>query len=176
MTQKKQKMRILLALVSLHLALVACSLQGAAPTPQVVTPPVFVITQVVTEIVPPTPAAVTPTLVPTATQAPPTLTPTFNPLNAPIYYPLADCVASRLHIGDKATVSLQGGANGIRYGRDLSESTVFAYAQPGATLEIVNGPWCSRGWIVWFVRTTDGSVGYTPEGDGNNYWLLPTAP
>jgi hypothetical protein len=73
-------------------------------------------------------------------------------------------------------VSLVGGANGIRYGRDLHEDTVIAYAQPGAILEIVNGPWCSHGWIVWMVRTADGLVGYTPEGNGNEYWLLPTAP
>jgi hypothetical protein len=66
-----------------------------------------------------------------------------------------------------------GGPNGIRYGVDMSEATVFAYAQPGAILEIVNGPFCSRGWIVWFVRTGDGQVGYTPEGDGNTYWLFP---
>ena len=55
----------------------------------------------------------------------------------------------------------------------MGEATVFAYAQPGAVLEIVNGPFCSRGWIVWFVRMADGQVGYTPEGDGNTYWLFP---
>jgi hypothetical protein len=82
-------------------------------------------------------------------------------------------VASRLHIGDRAQVSLQGGPNGIRYAQDLRESSVFAYAQPGAILEIVNGPFCSQGWIVWFVRTGDGQVGYTPEGDGSTYWLFP---
>ena len=95
-----------------------------APTQQVATPPVVVITQVVTEMIPPTPLPVTPTAEPTATALPPTLTPTWDPLSAPIYYPLDDCVASRLHVGDKAMVSLVGGANGIRYGRDLAESTI----------------------------------------------------
>ncbi|MCZ7554235.1 MAG: hypothetical protein M5U05_16930 [Anaerolineales bacterium] len=85
-------------------------------------------------------------------------------------------MASRLQIGDLAMVSLQGGPNGIRYGRDLYYDTIIAYAQPGAILEITNGPWCSHGWLVWMVRTQDGTVGYTPEGDGNEYWLLPTAP
>ncbi len=168
---KIQKMRILLAFVSLHLVLTAC-IQAPAPS-QVVTPPVIIITQVVTEVIPPTPAPVTPTIPPTATPEPPTLTPTYDPLSAPIYYPLSDCVASRLRIGDRAQVSLSGGANGIRYGRDLSESTVFAYAQPGAILDIVDGPWCSRGWLVWMVRTADGNVGYTPEGNGNEYYLFP---
>ncbi len=145
-----------------------------APAQPAGTPAVVVITQIVTQIIPPTPVPMTATPVPTDTPVVPTATPTFDPLSAPIYYPLEDCVASRLHIGDFAMVSYVGGANGIRYGRDLAEATVFAYAQPGDILEIVNGPWCSRGWLVWMVRTADGNVGYTPEGDGNSYWLLPT--
>ncbi len=173
MSRGARKVRAYLVLVlALFLFLPSC-IQIAAPTQQVVTPPVVVITQVVTEMIPPTPVPVTPTNAPTSTPPPPTLTPTWDPLSAPIYYPLKDCVASRLHIGDKAMVSYVGGANGIRYGLDLSESTIAAYAQPGAILQIQGGPYCSRGWIVWLVKTSDGLVGYTPEGDGNTYWLLP---
>lgn len=160
-------------LIALNL-LVACSGAPApAANPQPVTPPVMLITQVITEIVAPTPLPVTPSPVPTSTPVPPTPTPTYDPASAPIYYPLEDCVASRLHIGDRAMVSLYGGPNGIRYGRDLFEDTVFAYAQPGQILDVVNGPWCSRGWIVWQVRLADGQVGFTPEGNGNEYWLFP---
>jgi hypothetical protein len=164
--------RLLLVVISLHLALAACGTSPAAEA--TATPQVIYVTQVVTQIIPPTPVPPTATPPPTETPLPPT--PTFDPLSAPIYYPLADCVASRLHVGDRAMVSLQGGPNGIRYGRDLAEGTVIAEAQPGAILEIVNGPYCSRGWIVWFVRTSDGVEGFTPEGNGNEYWLLPTAP
>ncbi len=174
---KSRKMQAMfgMALVLL-LLLAACSAARPVET-VIVTPPVVIITQVVTQIIPPTPAPVTPTQPPTeAPPLEPTLTPTFNPLSVPIYYPLSDCVASRLHIGDTAMVSLVGGANGIRYGMDLMEDTILAYAQPGAYLEIINGPWCSRGWLVWQVRTSDGVVGYTPEGNGNEYWLFPTAP
>lgn len=176
MFRKSHKMQAALGMaLVLHLILVGCT---AAPRATViVTPPVVIITQVVTQIIPPTPLPVTPTQVVTATPIPePTLTPTFDPLSVPIYYPLSDCVASRLHIGDTAMVSLVGGANGIRYGMDLAEDTILAYAQPGAYLEIINGPWCSRGWLMWQVRTGDGVVGYTPEGNGNEYWLFPTAP
>lgn len=171
---RKAQTAIWAAMVILLAGLSACN--GAAPaaaTQEPATPPVILITQVITQIVPPTPVPVTDTPQPTATPEPPTQTPTFDPLAAPIYYPLPDCVASRLHIGDKAMVSLVGGPNGIRYGRDIHESTVFAYAQPGSLLEIINGPWCSRGWLVWLVRTADGQVGYTPEGDGNTYFLFP---
>ena len=164
----------LLVMLALHLALTACvAAPAAGPT---ATPAVIYVTQVITQVIPPTPVPMTPTPVPTETPLPPSPTPTWDPLNAPVYYPLDGCVASRLHVGDLAMVSLDGGPNGIRYGRDLSEDTIIAYAQPGAILEIVNGPWCSRGWLVWFVRTADGVEGFTPEGDGNEYWLLPVAP
>lgn len=164
---------VLSMVVVLGLPLSAC-IQVVAPTPEAsATSPVIYVTQIVTEIIPPTPMPVTATPVPTSTPEPPTATPTWDPLNAPIWYPLEDCVASRLRLGDKAMVSLSGGPNGIRYGSDLYYDTIIAYAQPGSTLEIVNGPYCSRGWIVWFVRMQDGTVGYTPEGNGDEYWLLP---
>ena len=173
MSRGAKEVRAYLVLLLALLMLSPACIRIEAPTQQVATPPVVVITQVVTEMIPPTPIPVTPTAEPSATQLPPTLTPTWDPLSAPIYYPLADCVASRLHVGDKAMVSFVGGPNGIRYGRDLAESTVDAYAQPGDILLVQGGPWCSRGWIVWLVKTADGFEGYTPEGDGNTYWLLP---
>ena len=172
---KNRAMRwVMLAGLALIVAVTGCFPRRPAATPVVATPVVIVVTQVVTEMVTPTPLPVTPTLAPTSPPVVPTATPTFDPYKAPIYYPLANCVASRLHVGDVAQVSWGGGANGIRFGSDLHNDTVIAYAQPGALLEIVNGPYCNSGWIVWFVRMADGTVGYTPEGDGNNYWLLPT--
>jgi hypothetical protein len=164
-----------LTLVGLVLVMGLSGCVGARET-VVVTPPVIMITQVVTQIIPPTPMPATNTPQPATDTPAPSPTATFDPLSAPIYYPLGDCVASRLHIGDVAMVSYVGGANGIRYGRDLREETVQAYAQPGTLLEIIDGPWCSQGWLVWKVRMPDGLEGFTPEGDGNTYWLWPTAP
>ena len=172
----KRKRVYLIILVNLFLALLACKVEA----PKIVweetltaTPEVQVLTQVVTQVVTPTPLP-TSTPQPTPTDLP-TLTPTWDPLSAPVYYPLKDCVASRLHLGDLAMVSLKGGPNGIRYGRDMSQDTIIAYADPGDILEITAGPWCSYGWLVWMVRTLDGVVGFTPEGNGNEYWLLPLA-
>lgn len=151
-----------------------CIVQQPAANSQSGTPTVILITQIVTQIVPPTPITPSPTSPPTDTPEP-TPTATFDPINAPIYYPLADCIASRLHIGDKAMVSQNGNPQGIRYSRDMADKAVDTMVQPGATLQIVNGPWCSRGWLVWQVQTADGIIGYTPEGDGNEYWLFPIA-
>jgi hypothetical protein len=163
----------LLILASLVFLLTAC-FPLRTPTP-VATPAVIIVTQVVTQVITPTPLPTT-AVPPTATKVVPTATPTYDPLSAPIYYPLKDCVASRLHIGDKAKVSLGGGPNGIRYGLDLHQDAIAGYAQPGAILEITNGPYCSNGWIVWMVRTVDGLAGFTPEGNGNEYWLFPVGP
>jgi hypothetical protein len=175
MTIAKKKLQACLV-VSLSLLLVLTGCNGSAAPAQSPTAPILIVTQVITQIA-------TATTAPSATPAPsstpePTLTstPTFDPFSAPIYYPLDDCVASRLRVGEVAMVSLTAEPNGIRYGQDLFYDTIGTYAQPGALLEIVGGPWCSHGWIVWLVRTQDGFVGYTPEGNGDEYWLLPTGP
>lgn len=174
MHYKSQPKRLYMLLISLFLVTLACRVEAprvilkesATPMP----PPA--VTQVVTEVVTATPA---PTFTPLPSPtSPPSPTPTFDPLSAPIYYPLADCAASRLHVGDRAMVSWVGGANGIRSGLDLHLDTIEYSAQPGETLLIVGGPYCSYGWIVWLVETNSGYRGYTPEGDGNEYWLFPT--
>jgi hypothetical protein len=171
----KQKKRFFLVIwISLFLASMACRVEAPriilkeSPT----APPTVVITQIITQVITPTPAPVTPTPPPSPTPAP-SPTSTFDPLSVPIYYPLPDCVASRLHKGENAMVSYVGGANGIRYGPDVHEDSVFSYAQPGEILRIIDGPWCSWGYLVWMVETKDGIRGFTPEGDGNTYWLIP---
>ncbi len=171
------KFPLAVLLIILLSGMITSCIQIVMPTPeQSATPPIIVLTEVVTEIVMPTPLPVTPTPPPTNTALPPTVTPTWDPLSAPIYYPLEDCVASRLHVGEQAMVSLVGGPNGIRYGRDINYDTIVGYAQPGDKLDIVNGPWCSHGWLIWQVRANNGVVGFTPEGNGDEYWLLPVGP
>ena len=175
MLKTAMRKRVYLVLAVIFLVSLACRVEPPrlvldnSPTP----PPTVVITRVATEIITATPLPVVPTSAPSNTPVVPTPSPTYDPLTAPIYYPIPDCVASRLHVGDKAMVSLVGGPNGIRYGLDIHNDTVATYAQPGDILLIVNGPWCSQGWLVWLVETQDGFRGYTPEGDGNTYWLFP---
>jgi len=148
---KKKVQACLVASLCLLLVLTGCT---GSPTPTLSpTAPILIVTQVVTQIA-------TATTAPSATPAPtstpvPTLTstPTYDPFSAPIYYPLEDCVASRLHVGDIAMVSLTAKPNGIRYGQDLFQDTIAEYADPGALLDIVGAPgaamaglsgWCAR--------------------------------
>jgi hypothetical protein len=143
------------------------------PTPV----PTMIITQVVTEVIVPTTAVPPPATPLPPDPVEPSPTPTWDPLSAPIYYPLPDCVASRLHVGDTAAVSSVGGANAIRIDTNLrADTNIVAYAEPGETMTIIGGPECSDGFIVWFVELLDGTRGYTPEGDGNSYWLWPVGP
>ena len=168
----KKKITFIGIFVLLVLLLAGCSMSLAGEkeaTPTV--DQVKVITVIVTQVVPPTNTPVpTNTLLPTATPEP---TSTYDPYSVPIYYPLADCAASRLHIGDRAFVTYGGRPNAIRYGSDLHYDTVIGYAYQGEEMEIIDGPYCSYGWIVWRVKTDGGLVGFTPEGNGNEYWLLP---
>jgi hypothetical protein len=166
--------------ISLLLSLLACRIEAPSivldesPTPV----PTKIVTQVITQIVIPTVAAPQNPPQTQATDAPVVAaTPTWDPLSAPIYFPLKDCVASRLYIGDRAMVSLVGGANAIRTSTDLrTDTNIVGYAEPGEVVTILTGPECSDGFIIWFVETLDGLRGFTPEGDGNEYWLWPVGP
>jgi len=160
-------------LFGLLIITLGCLFVGAQnPTVSSPSPTVSLATQIVTEVIPPTS---TPTSIPSTLVSTPTsiATATFDPFSEGIYYPIKDCVASRLHVGDRAVVTIGGGPNAIRYGSDLHNDTIMGYAQEGERMLIVDGPWCSYGWLVWMVQTDSGLTGFTPEGDGNEYWLLP---
>jgi Tol biopolymer transport system component len=43
-------------------------------------------------------------------------------------------------------------------------------------MDILAGPTCQNGWVWWEIRSlTTGLTGWTAEGDGQNYWLLPVS-
>lgn len=45
---------------------------------------------------------------------------------------------------------------------------------PGERLKITDGPVCADDMVWWKIESTKtGLVGWTSEGDGNNYWLVP---
>jgi len=178
LTIDRRKRVYILILAILFLSSLACRVEAPriVMSDETATPTALVITQVITEVITPTPIYIPPTVAPTQTPEP-TETPPFDPGSAPIYYPLKDCVASRLYRGDRAMVSLVGGANAIRSSADVqAESNIIAYAQPGDILKIVDGPYCDAGHIIWLIETLDQIRGFTPEGNGFEYWLFPVEP
>ncbi|MFC1996962.1 serine/threonine protein kinase [Chloroflexota bacterium] len=92
----------------------------------------------------------------------------------PTYFPLANCSASRLYVGDWAYIAFGGGRNAIRSKPDVGDKTnKIGYAEEGEVLSILGGPVCSYNWVVWDVQSSNGIRGWTPEGDESEYWLVP---
>ena len=89
------------------------------------------------------------------------------------YCPLRDCACSYLRVGDFVKVS-DSGPNAIRSDPDLHPADNIIYRAPsGSGMQIIEGPFCSWGWLVWKVRTDNGVEGYTPESNGKQRWLIP---
>lgn len=90
------------------------------------------------------------------------------------YFPLADCASSRLFVGDYVYVSYGGTPNGIRSDPDVHPAdNIIGKAEQGEGMTIVGGPSCSYGWILWEVVTDNQLHGWTPESDGEEFWLVP---
>lgn len=88
-----------------------------------------------------------------------------------------DCTASyksRLNVGDIAYLSSTPNLrNRVRIMPYLDRE-IIGYIDPGEEVEIIKGPSCSNLWVWWKVRSLEtGLVGWTAEGDENNYWLIP---
>lgn len=173
----KRDKSIIFSLMIVVLALAACSpgALSAEPTVLVVeVPQTVVVTQLVTPDTPTAAATQAPASTATPAASP---TPDFSPtpLSFPIYYPLENCVASRLHPYDYAYITYGGGANALRSSPDLHASdNIVGYAEEGQEILILAGPECSEGWIVWAVEiVASGAQGWTPESDGNMWFIEP---
>lgn len=178
MNRIKKKTLVLLGLVSSLMVFVSACIGSVAQSPQQpqVIYPTVVITQFVTQVV------ATPTTAPTVAPKPvvqaaaPVTTGGWDPMSVPIYYPLRGCVASRIHEGDVAFVANNAGGLGIHYSKDVHYSPIFRNLESGELIDIVKGPWCNEGTIIWKAATDEGYIGFVAEGNGSVYWLLPMGP
>ena len=117
----------------------------------------------------------TPTTIPSFT---PTLSPTSpSPTATPVYdlwYPCTGTYPSRLRVGDKAFVSLDPPLPNRVRSEPNTDADVIGHLQVGERMQINDGPKCGQGWIWWYVRSQEtGLMGWTAEGDNNNYWVVP---
>lgn len=107
----------------------------------------------------------------------PTRVPTSKPTRTPTlmtYLPIPGCAKSRIHEGDLVMISLGGGRNAIRNKPDTHPTdNVVGYAEEGELIEIIGGPECNYGWLLWKVKTASGLRGWTPETNGSEFWLVP---
>ena len=104
--------------------------------------------------------------------ATPTLTATPDPAAA--WNACTDTYESHLNVGVYAKVNEEPPVpNRVRV-EPNSGSTILDYIYPGEVVEIIAGPTCANGWVWWNVRSISrGITGWTSEGDGNEYWLVP---
>jgi len=80
---------------------------------------------------------------------------------------------SFLRVGQKAMVSLNPPLpNNVRAAASKSAKFLFAI-QPGDEVDIIDGPGCENSWVWWKVQAKDGQSGWTAEGDGTEYWIVP---
>jgi Tol biopolymer transport system component len=92
----------------------------------------------------------------------------------------ADCSSgwTRLAAGDQASVSQDSiTPNRVRSGPGATDEIIMLL-HPGSVMKLIEGPICTDGLIFWKVENSSipGGVGWTAEGDGQEYWLEPYTP
>lgn len=117
-----------------------------------------------------------PTATPTQrpTRLPPTLIPataapsaTATPSGCP------DSPPSRLVVGEQGRVVPNGFPNNVRE-QPGSSSQYLGEIPPGGVFYVLDGPRCGSGIAWWYVAGTNSDLtGWTPEGQGADYWLEP---
>ena len=122
---------------------------------------------------------------PTATRAPtnttaPSLAPSRTPYPeaeeflAPLYSPISGCAPSHIHKGDWTMITFGGGHNAIRSTPDTHPTdNKIGFAEEGELIQVIDGPECNYGWLLWKVRTAAGLEGWTPETNGKEFWIEP---
>ncbi len=112
-----------------------------------------------TEAVTPSPQAASPT----ATQAVPK-------------FACGNALPTRLQLGSYAYVDPEPPLpNNLRSAAG-KDNTLIGDIQPGQAMKILEGPKCADGWVWWKVQTLETDlVGWTAEGDEQDYWLIPCA-
>jgi hypothetical protein len=54
-----------------------------------------------------------------------------------------------------------------------TRAKIIGMINPGEEADVVDGPACAEGWIWWKIKKDNGLTGWTAEGDGKDYWILP---
>jgi hypothetical protein len=91
-----------------------------------------------------------------------------------------DCTSgwTRLTAGSQAKVSDENTTpNRVRSGPG-TVNEIIAQLNPGTVVKILEGPVCTDRLVFWKVDSDliPGGVGWTAEGDGTEYYLLPYQP
>ncbi|MEO8606850.1 MAG: SH3 domain-containing protein [Chloroflexota bacterium] len=98
----------------------------------------------------------------------PSTTPTFIPTTTAIV--CSSALPPRLVIGQQGQVT-PGIPNNLRQGPGSSTKYV-GEIPPGGVFTVLDGPRCASG-LAWWQVSYNGLTGWTPEGQGGEYWVEP---
>lgn len=109
--------------------------------------------------------------IPIGSRLAPTPTPSLRP---PPGMACADSYPSNLRVGIRAVVNPNPPIpTRLRAEPDL-HAGILGQVDPGKSVEILEGPACSNGWVWWEVYDAEQDMtGWMAEGDGQDYWLIP---
>ncbi|MFZ6030092.1 MAG: SH3 domain-containing protein [Chloroflexota bacterium] len=115
-----------------------------------------------------------PTYTPTPS-LPPTITPSLTPnLTLTSNAPCKNALAPQLVVGKWAHVRPDTDTPNRLRDAPGFDGKPIGYALPGESVEVLDGPICKEGMWWWKVATSENNlVGWTAEGDNEEYWLLP---
>jgi hypothetical protein len=104
----------------------------------------------------------------------PSFTPTAVSNPQATWFPCSGSYPSRLHVGDRAYISYDPPLPNRVRSQPNTSSEILGYLDVGEKMKILEGPVCFGGWVWWRVSSLDKSLtGWTAEGDGTGYWLVP---
>lgn len=103
-----------------------------------------------------------------------------SPAWGPAVVARPDCTSdwTRLEAGGMAKVSEENTTpNRVRSGPSTADE-IIAQLPPGTVVRLIEGPVCAGGLFFWKVESDliPGGVGWTAEGDGTEYYLVPYNP
>jgi hypothetical protein len=107
----------------------------------------------------------------TGSQLQPTVVPSPTP-RVVIWRPCPDAATSRLKVGDLAYVTKDPPVPNRVRKEPNRQAEILGHINPGASMEILEGPTCADGWVWWKVKNADLN-GWMAEGDQETYWMVP---
>ncbi|MBA4385655.1 MAG: hypothetical protein C0410_13030 [Anaerolinea sp.] len=91
----------------------------------------------------------------------------------PYWKPCGGSSISHLKIGDRAYVStVNDTSNNLRESPGTSSKDIGG-VEPGKFVTILDGPQCKDDLIWWYVKDEKNKTGWTAEGLGGKFWLIP---
>lgn len=83
---------------------------------------------------------------------------------------------TRLKVGDYAQGSTASSTSSRVRSAPGTAAGILGLLPPGKAVEVIGGPECANGYLWWRIQFLEGDlVGWTAEGQGSDYWLVPCA-